>query len=103
MKKISWEATTDPFSITKAGKELSKALSGQSFKFTVTKRLLDETNTTVILNNKGMVKKVVYVTRDAKGKTKNLTVPKKDYEIRDGEIMIKDTSLNYRGRILIKQ
>ncbi len=103
VKKISWEATTDPFSITKAGKELSKALSGQSFKFTVTKRLLDETNTTVILNNKGMVKKVVYVTRDAKGKTKNLTVPKKDYEIRDGEIMIKDTSLNYRGRILIKQ
>ena len=99
IKKLGWEAKKTPFAVKKADKSIRKILAKESFDFTIEKRKLCAQNTTVVKNRAGNIKKLKYLRIDAKGKTKALTVPRKDYEVKEGFIEIRDTSKNYRGRI----
>ena len=89
--------------VTKADKALKKELKDTTFSFTIQKRQLTAANTEIKLTKQSAVKsvKAIITTTNTKGKSTNTkyTIPKKQWRVSDGYVIILPANKNFTGAI----
>ena len=89
--------------VAKADKALKKELKDTTFSFTIQKRQLTAANTEIKLTKQSAVKsvKAIITTTNTKGKSTNTkyTIPKKQWRVSDGYVIILPANKNFTGAI----